>query len=597
MGVKFNNNDIADIKVGTSQIESVYLGSDLVWSGEPWISGLAVDKSITSYMDKPIIYSEMNAEGLYPFIIRKPEIINARIYSLSNVKVIYPTKLVSNNWKTLYACIANSGKFEDIDTSLWDLSNITVFSSAFNASGVKTYHRTDWDISKATSIRGMFNDSKNLEDSIKLIGGVNLTECFGVFKNCNKITLIDLSEFTICKAISTDTMFASCSNLESITGLSNLLATSSQWTNANQMFSGCAKLELPSSINLPLTNCTNTSNMFNSCKGLTNITVSGDKSTSVMSMFADCSNLVTADISNFDLYNVGLAVDMFYNCQNLESIGTGTVTLDLSSATTTQSMFYNCQKLASNIKLVGGSNNTTTANMFIGCKNLENIDLNNYNISNKCTNISSMFQDCKLNPNFEFVLSGKDLSGMTNMSSLFSRRGLPTIKKCDLSNNTWREEGVNCNFIFRWGYCEYVDFRGLKPNSMAMCFYQAVYKTIDLRGCDTSLCTNMSTNFSIINTPAEHFYIDSNYFNTNIAVIPLGGVLGTNIESITSVLNSLIDHPKTKLENWDSEDDYDNWLYSQTLQILQSTFDFIQNNETLKALFDEATNVGWEISS
>ena len=161
--------------------------------------------------------------------------------------------------------------------------------------------------------------------------------------------------------------------------------------------------------------------------------------------FSNCENIISLDFSNFKTSNVTSMGWMFYKCHKLKEIKginkfiTNKVTdmqvmfseckeleyLDLSNfntanVTNMSGMFNHCHKL----KEIKGINNfntiivTNMSGMFPECNELEYIDLSNFNTI-KVTNMKGMFKRCEeLNI---LNLSNFNINNVVNMERMFAK--------------------------------------------------------------------------------------------------------------------------------------------------------------------------------
>ena len=166
---------------------------------------------------------------------------------------------------------------------------------------------------------------------------------------------------------SLEQFFASCSTLETISGLEYLNTANVKYMS--DMFGGCQKL---SSLDLSKFNTekvTNMSRMFYGCQKLSSLDLSKfntEKVTDMSSMFEDCLELSSLDLSNFNTKEVKQMNNMFWGCSALTS-------LDLSNFNT------------ANVMDMG--------NMFLNCSVLTSLDLSNFN-TKEVRYMHSMFRAC-----------------------------------------------------------------------------------------------------------------------------------------------------------------------------------------------------------
>ena len=249
--------------------------------------------------------------------------------------------------------------------------------------------------------------------------GTNYPEWENDGSNANVTTVVFDPTFADVRPTTTATWFYGMQNLQTITGISNL--KTSEVTNMYGMFYNCSKL---TSLNLSSFNTakvTNMSNMFYNCSQLTSLNVSSfntAKVTNMAGMFRSCSSLTSLNVSNFNTANVlnmsymfygcsGLTnlnlsnfntakvlsmSYMFYNCNGLSSLSVSN--FSTASVTTMQSMFANCRALTSlNVSSFNTANVTTMSSMFYYCNNLRSLDLSSFNTA-KVTTMQSMFENC-----------------------------------------------------------------------------------------------------------------------------------------------------------------------------------------------------------
>ncbi|MBO7608608.1 MAG: BspA family leucine-rich repeat surface protein [Muribaculaceae bacterium] len=153
----------------------------------------------------------------------------------------------------------------------------------------------------------------------------------GMFKNCSKLTSLDLSHFNTAEVTNMYCMFLGCSGL---TGLNLSSFDTRKVVNMSEMFSGCSNLA-----SLDVTNF-NTSDV-----------------TTMLGMFRSCAMLATLDLSCFDTGKVTETASMFYGCGNLTTIIAGE-SWDMSSVTESNYMFRNCSKIVGGSGTIYDSNHT-----------------------------------------------------------------------------------------------------------------------------------------------------------------------------------------------------------------------------------------------
>ena len=200
--------------------------------------------------------------------------------------------------------------------------NINIFSSSFNTINYPNeviINDITTHINDEVTYTYNFNDLENNINNIKLIWNNPIDSTVSMFKDCNKIIEIDLSNFNSSIVRTMENMFYFCSSLTSL-DLTNF--DTSNVIIMTNMFSGCSAL---SSLNL---SSFNTSNVI-----------------SMQSMFYSCSTLKFLNLSSFNTLKVTKMDWMFSCCSALNSLDLSS--FNTSSVTTMQSMFVICTSLTS----------------------------------------------------------------------------------------------------------------------------------------------------------------------------------------------------------------------------------------------------------
>ena len=180
----------------------------------------------------------------------------------------------------------------------------------------------------------------------------------GSFANCTTLTC-------------TYRWFCFCSNLKTITGITNL--KTDNVTDMRSMFYGCSSLTSLDLSSLNTSSLKKIYGMFQECSGLKSINLTNfitDNVEDMGQLFLNCSSLESLDLSGFKTDGVSSMWNMFYGCSSLKS-------LDLSNFNTKKvrnmvQMFRDCSNLTT---IFVGSNWSTEAvtqstRMFEGCTSL-----------------------------------------------------------------------------------------------------------------------------------------------------------------------------------------------------------------------------------
>ena len=181
--------------------------------------------------------------------------------------VVFNTKRVN----TLFQAFINANNLESVNTSSWDISNVTNTNNMFlNCGGLTSLDVSKWNTSKVTNMSAMFYICKSLTslDVSKWNTG-NVTDMSGIFNSCQKLQSIDVSKWNTSNLINTANMFNTCSLLTSL-DLSN-------WDTSNVkymsfMFANCRSLTTITGV-LDFKNCIYYNGMFLNCTNLTSVKV------------------------------------------------------------------------------------------------------------------------------------------------------------------------------------------------------------------------------------------------------------------------------------------------------------------------------------
>ena len=227
-----------------------------------------------------------------------------------------------------------------------------------------------------------------------------LSDCCNMFKGCNKITEVDLTNFDASLVVDFHYMFYGCTSLISV-DLSNL----------------------------------KTSNCY--C---------------TYYMFYDCISLISVNFTGFDSSGVTLMHHMFYNCKSLLYLDLSS--FDTTSLTNTEYMFYGCEKLEyinlrkatiSTPKIqTYGNMLTNTPNDIIFCVDESKTGLLNSLMSNK--NQALRISDCS-----EICIYKKHLKTNENCCYL-------TCEECDNFGNSKYHNCTICKMLYDFE----LEFNGYK---------------------------------------------------------------------------------------------------------------------------------------
>ena len=189
-----------------------------------------------------------------------------------------------------------------------------------------------------------------------------------MFQFCTNISTIDLSSFDTGNVINMSNMFQMFIN-DTSTVLENKLTniifgdkfTVKNVSNMSQMFVGCNKLQLIDVSNWDTSNVENMMSVFALCSNLTEIDVSSwntSKVTNMSFLFANCTSLKSLDLKNFNTSNVTDMKHMFRSCSSLTSLNL--CSFDTRKVTDMERMFSGINNI--NYIYVGSNFETKQAN-------------------------------------------------------------------------------------------------------------------------------------------------------------------------------------------------------------------------------------------
>ena len=193
-----------------------------------------------------------------------------------------------------------------------------------------------------------------------------------IIKNLGKGSIVHIvfdKSFSTYTPTSLRSFFQSLSKLETITGLEYL--NTEKVTDMSYMFQYCSRLT-----SLDITNF-NTANV-----------------TDMSYMFHSCTKLKSLDVTNFNTAKVKNMIRMFSNCQALTSLNV--TNFNTEKIPDMSYMFSVCQQLTSlDVTNFNTVNVTNMSNMFGSCSALTTIYVSDKFVTDKVTNGSYMFRNCK----------------------------------------------------------------------------------------------------------------------------------------------------------------------------------------------------------
>ena len=337
--------------------------------------------------------SASSAPGLYPITINGAEAQNYNILynngTLTVSSMIIPapnplssTYVVLKDGILTFYCdnlrserlgdVYNQSGYPDWIERAAEVKKVVFDPSYGNARPTTTSH---WfsGCSSLTGIQGLgyLNTSKT-------------TTMHDMFRDCGKLTDIDLSSFDTSNVTDMGGMFAKCRGL-SILDIGHF--NTSNVTDMSYMFSYSENLVSIDVSTFNTSNVTDMRCMFDGCSSLTNLDVSKFDTGNVTDMgwmFNGCSSLTTLDVSNFSTSNVSRMLYMFYKCKKLTNLDVSH--FNTEKVTNMECMFSGCSSLTNiDVSSFNTSNVTVFTNMFSYCYGLERLDLSSFNTKNAQT--------------------------------------------------------------------------------------------------------------------------------------------------------------------------------------------------------------------
>ena len=180
---------------------------------------------------------------------------------------------------------------------------------------------SNFDTSNVNDMSYMFNGCIKLKEikGLNKFNTKNVDNMSTMFQNCENLEYLDLS-FDTSKVYEMSYMFCKCYKLKIIKGLDQFKTTNVY--NMDSMFKMCDNLENVDLSNFDTSNVKNMFVMFYKCHKLKEIIgldkLNTSNVTNMNGMFQDCENLEKLDLSNFDVSNVADMREMFSGCNNLK---------------------------------------------------------------------------------------------------------------------------------------------------------------------------------------------------------------------------------------------------------------------------------------
>lgn len=241
----------------------------------------------------------------------------------------------------------------------WNLSNCAQFDGLFYGAGCGGTFRPNWNLANIGNgfqygINGMFRDLKTTKATtidlsnctvpknhlvvnssgyifagspyiteVKFPKNLKVGSISGWFKNCSRLSSVDMSNVDLSECIDMSIAFMLCTNITSIT-FSDTVDTSNV-NDIHDMFNGCSSLTSLDVSNWNTSNVTNMNNLFNNTSisdiALASIIAAWDfsKVQNMESMLSGCKNITTIDFTGKDLNSVTSITQISDKIPNLET--------------------------------------------------------------------------------------------------------------------------------------------------------------------------------------------------------------------------------------------------------------------------------------
>ncbi|MCD7865605.1 MAG: BspA family leucine-rich repeat surface protein [Clostridiales bacterium] len=245
------------------------------------------------------------------------------------VSIDFGTKVIDTSYATdMNHMFDHVISLKTLDVSEFNTQNVTNMESMF-----QVYYRSAIGLTAADSSLTSITGLDTLDTS-------DCTDMTAMFRGCNLLTSIDISNFDTTRVTNFTCMFMNCTSLTS--------------------------LDLRT---FKVGNATDISAMFYNCPSLKSINITGwntAKVTDMSSIFNGCTALTTVSgLANISTLHVTDAGNMFLNCTNL----TGSLIWRCSTTTSHEGMFVRCSTASgTSFTLYGTSATATMAQNMVATK-------------------------------------------------------------------------------------------------------------------------------------------------------------------------------------------------------------------------------------
>lgn len=218
-----------------------------------------------------------------------------------------------------------------------------------------------------TTLAGWFNGFSALSDieGLQYLNTTNVNNMSEMFRYCESLETLDLSNFNTINVTSLYAMFDGCKSLQKLDFSS---FDTRNVTNMAAMFSNCSSLQSCELTNFCTDNVSDINWMFCGCISLKAIDLSHFNTANVNNMsllFYSCKALRYLDLTSFDTQKVDKMTKMFANCEKLTNIFTSN-SFTVSNVRNSTDMFTGCSQLSGAINYTDSKVNANFANYTSG---------------------------------------------------------------------------------------------------------------------------------------------------------------------------------------------------------------------------------------
>ena len=509
MAVMIGETSVNDIQLGTTQIDKVYKGTDVVWEFVPIIYGKCLvgnDFTFSSDDGRSILYFRItgqDADGKY----------NYRLYQYQGAIIINSVASVANAAQIVSMVVDGSRVSQNFYSGLFMYRWTTIqefHSSALNLAsptsslfnhifmGAQNLEVIDVDFTNIIGSYGYnaFRDLKKLRDFsfLRSFYRFDVTQGSSMFRGDLLLTNTDdLIKLNFANATTVAGFFADCIALTDVSVFSQKLSTQNRITSFAEVLSNCSSLGSVSVGLWYVNNMTDCNKAFSGCTSLRTI---GDISSWPFSQITNTASMFSGD------------GELLTICAN------GSITLTLTVVTNTSYMFEGCVKLTDAITVAGGASLTQAEGMFQNC-NSATFNTDNFDTSH-CTNFKNMF-----------YLSGNALKNSGYYTDAYGLKHSNVVENLSITSA--------CTNISNMIPTLWTD---------AGC--------LDVSDWDT---TNVVSMVNFAGAEANVIFGEG-FFNTALSLIPLECLAYLNDRNgqwLTEMFNILANHPKTLNDNWEGQ--------------------------------------------